>query len=370
VLRGLPGSELVGSFDFNHVDDVEIRELRLQSRTSHCVQIHDSHSVRVRGSDIGPCAGNGVMVLRSQDILVTDNYIHPEHHVTRCCDTGDGLYAREVRDLRIAGNVVAFGEANLELQRVTGGEVVGNYLLNPAGPFPRGQQVQVYDGSSQIAIEGNSMEANRDPDIPFPERQEDAVNAGQSSDISVSGNFIAGGGSPSGCGIIADEAAHRMSILDNILWQTGQCGIGIASGTDHRIIGNKIRNSFVNHPGAGNTAIYVWRQYAGDCGPVRVSGNVAYAQKPNGEPSSFWKGSASCDPVTIVQNVFGEPARRALNEDLIESMRPPIPPQPQGCVAPSPFSNHTGRPPCLREAGAPQEPPVPIRARTRTRERP
>ena len=362
-LRGAPGSRLIGSLDLIEVSDVEILEIRLRSRASDCIRIQDSQSIRVRASEIGPCEGNGIIALHSESLMITDNYIHPEHPVQRCCDTGDGVYARDTVDLRIAGNVIAFGESNVEIQLTHNAKVIGNYLLNPLGPVPRGQQVQVYDESYDVTIEGNSMEANSDPSLPFPEHQEDAVNAGQSNDVDVNGNFIVGGDSPSGCGIIADEDANGMAILDNTLWHTGQCGIGIASGRNHQIIGNKIRNEFVQHPGAGNTAIYVWRQDGGACGPVRVSGQVAYARKPWGEPSSFWKGGPHCDPVTLAQNTFGEEALRALNDEVLEAVRPAIPPQPQSCVAASPFSNNTSKPSCeshpVRSGRR-----IPVRART------
>jgi hypothetical protein len=119
----------------------------------------------------------------------------------------------------------------------------------------------------------------------------------------------------------------------------------------------------LDQPGAGNTAIYVWQQYAGDCGPVQVSGNTAYARKPGGEPSSFWKGSPSCEPVTLSHNVFGDQARGALPEALLDSLRPAIPPQPQHCVAPAPFVTSDQRS-CMSESPDDEQPGTPIRART------
>ena len=105
---------------------------------------------------------------------------------------------------------------------------------------------------------------------------------------------------------------------------------------------------------------------------MRVTGNTAYAQKSWGEASSFWKGGPQCDPVIVTQNVFGEAARRALNEDLLESMRPQIPPQPQSCVAASPFSDHASRRSCLSEPDSDPsgKPRTPVRARTRARQTP
>ena len=42
--------------------------------------------------------------------------------------------------------------------------------------------------------------------------------------------------------------------------------------------------------GGGNTAIYVWKQYDGACGPTSLSGNVASQLKPDGSQSGYWNG--------------------------------------------------------------------------------
>ncbi|MCB1022248.1 MAG: right-handed parallel beta-helix repeat-containing protein [Acidobacteria bacterium] len=362
TLRGEIGAALIGSFFLSNVSDVEIRELRLSSPLRDCIQVSGSSGVRIRASEIGPCVGAGVVIHGSRMLVLTDNYIHPEHPVSHCCDEGDGVYAVDSTQLRIAGNVIAYGETNIEMHGVADADVVGNFLLNPMGPYPRGQHVQAYFGSHDIHIEGNYLLSSKSPEYAFPEHQEDAINAGRSTSITVTGNFITGGSSPSGCGVIADEGAHSMMIVDNTLWNTGQCGIGIASGRDHQIVGNKVRNAFLNHPGAGNTAIYVWRQYPGDCGPVRLSGNTAFARKPTGEFSSLWIGQPSCEPVTVTQNVFGERALDALPNEVLEALRPAIPPGPQHCVAASPFSTNPERR-CMDADTEGQGPSAPVRSR-------
>ena len=59
---------------------------------------------------------------------------------------------------------------------------------------------------------------------------------------------------------------------------TGQCGIGIADGTNHVVDSNKILNT-TPVGGGGNTAIYVWKVtvFRPACGPVQVSNNIASA---------------------------------------------------------------------------------------------
>jgi len=99
----------------------------------------------------------------------------------------------------IQGNVVAFNESNIELQSAADVKVIGNYLLNPLGPFPRGQQVQSWNNSRNITVEDNYTVATTDTSkYPFAADQEDAINLGFTDGITVRNNYVAGGDSPSG----------------------------------------------------------------------------------------------------------------------------------------------------------------------------
>jgi phosphatidylinositol-3-phosphatase len=185
----------------------------------------------------------------------------------------------------------------------------------------------------------------------FPENQEDSINFGGSPSSASSGiiarnNYITGGHSASGCGLIADTAANSAQFLSNTLVNTGQCGIGIADGTNHIVDSNKILNQTpVN--GGGNTAIYVWKVTSSDpaCGPVQVSNNIASAIATNGSANSFYNGGG-CDPVTLTNNTFDAAAQQQLSPASVKLPPPPIPPQPNTCVIASPFSNNTALPPC------------------------
>jgi hypothetical protein len=117
-----------------------------------------------------------------------------------------------------------------------------------------------------------------------------------------------------------------MQFLNNTLVQTGQCGIGIASGLNQVVDGNRIINDGLNDPGVGNTALYVWNQYSPPCGPVRVSNNVAVLRRPDGSLSSFWRGGG-CDPVTTANNVFDEAAVSQLWPVETKYPPPAIPPR-------------------------------------------
>jgi hypothetical protein len=91
--------------------------------------------------------------------------------------------------------------------------------------------------------------------------------------------------------LIADTGANTAQFLNNTLLDTGQCGIGIADGTNQLVDGNKILNrNPVN--GGGNTALYVWKVTASDppCGPVTVSNTIATELRADGTQSGFWNG--------------------------------------------------------------------------------
>ena len=318
--------------------------LKITSSTGDCVTIDSTHGFTLRASDIGPCAGNAVVITGGGSITIEDSYIHPEHPPSQCCDTGDGIFATGTSSLSILGNVIAYGEANIEVQQTAGIDVIGNFLLNPQNGGSRGQNFQAWNGCSQVDVEDNYALSSLDPRYTLPAKQEDSLNFGITSGAVVKNNYVAGGLSASGCGIIADDQADDVQVLGNVLLDTGQCGIAIASGANQTISGNKILD---RDPvdGGGNTALYVWNQYQAPCGPVSVTNNVVSGVKPDGTPSSFWNGGG-CGTVTSTGNTFDQAAAAMLSPPDQKIPPPAIPPAPVACVAPSPYSTRTGYPSC------------------------
>jgi nitrous oxidase accessory protein NosD len=318
-----------------------LENLHITSSDGPCLVIKNAEDVTVRYAEIGPCKGNGIEVSGSRGVRILDSYVHPEHPVTGCCDKGNGIFAHTTSDLLIQGNVVAYGESNVQLLGVKDVEVIGNFLLNPLGPFPRGQQVQVWGRgstrSSNILIEANYTVATDDPGYAFSDGQWDAINLGYTDGAVVRGNYVQGGRSHSGCGIIADDSANSMQFLDNTLVNTGQCGIGIASGTHQVVEGNRVVNSGLNIANAGNTAIYVWKQYGAPCGPVRVANNIAVMRRSNGSYTSYWKGSG-CDTTTLSGNTFDQAAQDLLLPIELTIPPPPIPPREYSRKPATPFT--------------------------------
>jgi Right handed beta helix region len=315
-----------------------IENVRISSTTGECITIRNSQNITIRNSNIGPCARNAVKLQGSSGIKIVDNYIHSEHRPAGCCDTNDGVFASGTTGLLIQGNVIAFNESNIEVQSAADVKVIGNFLLNPLGPFPRGQQFQSWNNSRNITVEDNYTVATTDTSkYPFAADQEDAINFGFTDGITARNNYVVGGDSPTGCGIIADQAADNSKFVNNVVLRTGQCGIGLTSGAIV-VDGNKIFNSTAI-PGGGNTALYVW-SLSEPCGPVQVTNNIVYGVKLDGSISSYWNGGG-CSNVTYTGNIGGQEAFNLLTPEAQKLPAPPAPPKPYSCLAPAPYITQT-----------------------------
>jgi hypothetical protein len=332
-----------GPIILNAQNGTIIDNLKVTSTTGDCVTINGSSNVIIRNSEIGPCKGNGIVVSGTSVISVFDSYIHPEAVLpATCCDHGSGIVFSKSTNVKVQGNVIAYGESNIVLLNSIGANITGNFLLNPRNTTSRGHNVMVSDGSSGVLIDSNYTLASSDTNkYKYAAKQEDSLNIQSSSAATVQYNYVAGGTSPSGCGIIADYAANNAQFLSNSLVDTGQCGIGIAAGIGHIVDGNRIINS-TPVPNGGNTAIYVWLSdpSGGPCSTVSITNNIASQIKPDGSESGFWNGGG-CEPVTLSGNTF-DGAARSLLLPVAQKLPPPlIPPRPYACVATSPFSNQT-----------------------------
>jgi Right handed beta helix region len=317
-----------------------IDHLKISSGTGDCVTILDSTNITVKNSAIGPCLGSGIRIAGGTAINIYDNYIHPEAPLSPCCDKSDGVFATRTTNLTIQGNVIAYGETNIEVGSVTTVKVIGNFLLNPRNTLTgsRGQNFQSWNESRDILVENNYALASADTRLyKFPENQEDSINFGKTDGVVARNNYISGGHSRSGCGLLADIRANNVKFLSNILVNTGQCGIGIGDGINQLVEGNRVVNR-TPVSGGGNTAIYVWKQYAPPCGPVTVVNNIATQIKMNGTESSFWDGGG-CGSVRLSNNIWGAKAASRLMPVHRRLPPPPIPPQPYTSAVPSPFTN-------------------------------
>lgn len=341
-----------GPITINRGTDVVIENLKISSTTGDCISIRDSVNVLIINSEIGPCNGHGIRITRSNGVSVYDNYIHPEAPPSPCCDRANGVWVDRSGMVKIQGNVIAFGQSNVQIHAGSDIWVYGNYSFNPRNTSngSRGHHVQAWGDSQRVTVSDNFLRSSYDPAVhPLTAQQEDAINFGQTDGAVAMRNYITGGRSPSGCGIIVDWGTQRAQILDNTLLHTGQCGIGVSSGQGHDVSRNRVYN-MQPVPGGGNTAIYVWKvsPESPACGNVRITGNIATQVKADGYESAFWSGGG-CEPLTVADNIFDVPARARL-EPIAETMpTPAIPPRPFRCAAISPFSTRTG---CGKAPGA------------------
>ncbi len=352
-----------------------IDNLRITSTTGNCITVTNSTNITIKNSEIGPCGtgtasgrANGINLSGNNGVAIYDNYIHPETLSSACCDTHDGIFGTNGnQNITIQGNVIAYGESNIEFTGANSAIVViGNFLLNPRGPYPRGQNLQCYgtDASnvcSNVTFQNNYALSSQDTTkYLYPENQEDSISFGRANGAVAQNNFITGGHSSSGCGMMADDSANSMQFKNNRLLNTGQCGIGIANGTNQVVSGNKVYNT---NPvsGAGNTAIYAWSQYSGPCGPTTVSNNIADEIRADGTHSGWWDGGG-CS-VTQSGNTFNAAADSLLTPTSTVFAPPLVPPQPKNCVVTSPYTTNTaaasGLPLC---SGAAPNPPTNLTA--------
>jgi hypothetical protein len=345
-----------GPITLNGQNSKTLENLHITSTSGNCLTILNSTGITIRNSEIGPCGGNGIVVSGGSGITITDNYIHPESTGTGCCDSGDGIYDIGTTDIQIQGNVVAYGESNIEILNANTVKIIGNFLVNPRSfGDSRGANIQLVQGSRSVVIDSNYTLASKDTShFALLPNQSDSINMGDGANgVIARNNYISGGFSAYGCGLIADSGSDNIQFLNNTLVDSGQCGIGIEGGINEVVDGNKILNR-TPIAGGGNTAIVVFKLYASDptCGPVTITNNTAYEVKPDGTSSSYWNGGG-CSPVTLSGNVFDQAAYNALTPANQKIPAPPIPPLPSACVIASPFSNQTGFPACNGSSPSP-----------------
>jgi hypothetical protein len=359
-------------------DDQVFDGYRISTNSGDCVDLSDASNVTFQNSDIGPCGGRGILITGGSGNNIYDNYIHVEKRAAGCCDSHDSIFINFSRNDVVQGNVVAYGETNLQTFGSDNLTIVGNFFLNPLGPFPRGEQIQTGRGSD-IKIINNFMLSTPDKTLGAAvgtsnkalilygqdstgNQPSDNVSIYTTQNVYVGDNYITGGldattpGSggaqaTSGCGLIADGSnivgPKNVTFTNNILVNTGQCGIGIATGINDIVVGNKTIN--LNPNGHGDTAVYIWKQYLTSCGPVLLNGNIASLIRSNGYASGYWNGggcrSVTCDGTSKnidSCNTFDYGSHRTAYKLLMPvsiSVPPPlVPPLPKNCVVKSPYT--------------------------------
>lgn len=313
-----------------------IRGVKITSTSGPCITVNNVADVWIDNVELGPCAGNGVKITGSgaTGIRVTNSVIHTE----RTGDSGVGVWIQDASDVLVQGNQLLYNGSGVYAINASSIRVIGNYGLNPRGPFPRGQHVQ-FNNVQGGEITDNFGEA-KTTGVLFQPDIEDTLNIYKSSDILVARNYMLGpapGQNPgaTGCGvIIGDSGGDRNIVEDNTLIKTGQCGVGVAGGKDSIVRRNKILDPNFSG-GSGNVGIYV-ANYSSPlaCSGHTVAENIVSNKLPSGAYNDIWfSSSSSCGTVNQTPaNIKGDAARVLLTPEADKLPRPAIPPKPYGLV--------------------------------------
>ena len=352
--------------------DIVLDHVKIISASRDCIEGGSANKVTIQSSQIGPCGSDkskeyshGIWFYGdSSDLNISDNYIHVENIATGGCCKHENIFLQTVNKVNIQGNVLAFGQANIGIGIDEGASnnvnVIGNFMLNPRGSayYPGSDSEPLVNAQrgSNLYAEGSNMifkdnyALSSMHNYTFPENQEDSMNFHVKNFI-AEGNYLVGGHSNTGCGMVMDTGADNGKFLNNNLVNTGHCGMGVATGTNHVMEGNRILGLQTIWNG-GNIAMFVDNQIA-PCGPVRVSNNIATWVRDDGSESS-WGNAKNCKDVTLSNNTFddgkqvppGGTAYKLLYPPF-EKMPPPlIPPGPKNCVIQSPYTTQNILLPC------------------------
>ena len=310
-----------------------ISNLTLTSTAGPCIVVSGLNDVWIDHVQLGPCAAQGIRVEGAARLRITNSIIHTGHGGQGQVDSGDGVYIRNSTDVIVQGNQFADNETSVETYASRNTSIIGNYSLNPLGPFPRGQHFQLTNGSDGSQITDNFGEQNPRFRGPVGDQRyiEDAINIYQTGDVTIARNYLRGGDAENGCGIIAGDSnggipGNGVTITDNVMVRTSNCGIGVAGGSGHVVRRNRILDTNFEG-GSGNIGIYVWDYRSlGTCSNITVRDNIVSNLLPNGTFADYWDGG-NCRSLDIGNNTFGNGARALLTPEGSQLPAPSIPPR-------------------------------------------
>ena len=217
--------------------------LHVTNPSGVCITLTDVTNVTIEDSEIGPCGSEGINTFGGSAITIQRNYIH---------DVSTGA----------------------EISTATGDVVIEhNYFLNVQGPYPRGQYVQF----DTVSGAGNVVRCNVGEQNPLMGGSKEdsysfyASSGTADSPIDASYNKARGGTSASGCGmILGDNDGQYINAIHNIFDQTGDCGIGVASGQHMLMMDNEM---YSPQTPISNVGLVIWNQYQSACSDITASGN-------------------------------------------------------------------------------------------------
>ena len=315
-----------------------IKRVRITGCAGTAITIRNVSDVMIEDVQIDDTGGHGVLIDNCHDIMIVNSFIRTRRTKTTL-DTQLGICIRNNSyDILIQGNV--FKECESSVHATGGKRIVmrGNYSEYPAGPFPRGQHIQVYpcnpngpDGDG-VVIEDNYFVAESGSE-PINDRVgvEDAINIGKTSAYAkVYRNYIIGGRAESGCGILFEGNSDHGHVKDNIMIRTSQVGCNIVESAYAIVENNKALDTNLsaepNSENLGNLGLGGW-YHTGDtgCHDNVFRNNIVSNKLASGKYNDIWlKGGCG----TQTDNTKGDAARALLTPENEKMPPPPIPPKP------------------------------------------
>ena len=184
-----------------------------------------------KGIVITACDLNSIELIDCEDITIRNCWIHDSARIAVQAGSCRNLVVEGCRIENVVSGVYAVGGHGIR--------VLGNFVHNVKGPFPRGQAAQfdTVTGANN-AISHNYVINERGKSQP-----EDCINLYKSagtaeSPILVENNYLTGDPvagsqdkSPNGSGImLGDQGGAHILCRKNTILSAGQMGIGVAGG--------------------------------------------------------------------------------------------------------------------------------------------
>jgi hypothetical protein len=242
-----------GPLTIRNKSGVVIENLSISNPNGPCIQVVSSSNVTIRNSEIGPCGSWAVFIDKSSSVTVEGNTIRT--------DSGKGgVYGHMSSGVAVLGNsITRSGRNPIQFDKVTGS---GNRIeSNTITSSPAEDMISIYKSGgtsgSWLRIRNNTVKNNT-------------------------------GKSTSGSGImLGDAGGGYILVQGNKLTDPGQAGIGVAGGSNIRVLSNVVKSDA--HPWS-NVGIYVWDQYNSSCHSIEVRGNTVDWLNKNGKKNSAWNG--------------------------------------------------------------------------------
>jgi parallel beta-helix repeat protein len=360
-----------------------ISGMKITSTSGPCITITNSINITIKNSEIGPCgdnntdnSSNGILITgASGPIYVYDSYIHVSSAAANCNHTHDGIYSASTNmagSLTIKGNILAYNQNTIFLDGLSNVTIDGNLILNTRGSTAcgatanlQGHGIQFWAESGTtggLVITNNYVLATgvgatvNGVTVDFGGAISDMISVSHTSGANISNNYVDSTGAvvqTSATGIIAEIAASGTTISDNIISNSYNCGICIASGTNQTISGNKILILMPSSNSAAGVVLEGSDNGPAPCNTISLTNNYSYVQRPDNYNQAYYTDTY-CTGVTITGGHMENgcdppsncPAYVALYPMATTNPPPAIPPVPFTCVVRSPYSNNKSKPPC------------------------